>query len=262
VVRRVAELDRAVRAGQWGRVPVQPLNRVQGRTLGLVGFGHAAREVARKLGGFEMRVLAHDPFVAAEAMAAHRVVASGLHDLLAESDYVSLHCPLTPATRHLIGERELRLMKPTAVLLNTARGPVVDESALAAALREGWARGGGTGRPGAGAPARRPPVPGNEQRRPDAARRGLRLRRGGNPLAGLVETVLTLARGHPPRSWVNRPAAARGIRESHGLGISPAPGNRPRPPAGGRHRTRIRRRQASDYASSGEFKVPRSHRPA
>jgi D-3-phosphoglycerate dehydrogenase len=120
VIRRVAEFDRAVRRGKWGQVPLLPLNRVQGRTLGLVGFGHAAREVARKLSGFDMRVLVHDPYVAPEKFAALGVTSRDIPEVLAESDYISLHCALTPDTRHLIG-KELRMMKPTAVLLNTSR---------------------------------------------------------------------------------------------------------------------------------------------
>jgi D-3-phosphoglycerate dehydrogenase len=138
VTRRVAALDRAVRLGRWGQVPAQPLNGVRGRTLGLVGFGHVAREVVRKLSGFQMKVLAHDPYVSPETMAAHGAQAADLAELLAAADYVSLHCPLTPETRHSIGEPELRRMKPTAILLNTARGAVIDEAALVRALREDW----------------------------------------------------------------------------------------------------------------------------
>jgi D-3-phosphoglycerate dehydrogenase len=138
VTRRVAALDWSVRLGQWRHVPLQPLNSVQGQTLGLVGFGHVSRDVVRKLSGFAMRLLVHDPYVSAETLAAQGARAVGLRDLLAESDYVSLHCPLTPETRHLIGGQELRLMRPTAVLLNTSRGPVIDEAALVRALREGW----------------------------------------------------------------------------------------------------------------------------
>ncbi len=207
VVRRVAELDRAVRAGGWGRVPVQPLNRVQGRTLGLVGFGHAARQVARKLRGFEMRVLAHDPFVSPGAMAALGAAPSGLGELLAESDYVSLHCPLTPATRHLIGERELRLMKPTAVLLNTARGPVVDEPALVRALREGWIAAAGLDVLEQEPPAADHPLLGlsNVVLTPHVA--GYAFEGIAARWRASVEAVLALARGEPPPSWVNRPAA-------------------------------------------------------
>src|SRR5262249_12148516 len=130
VVRRVALHDRTVRAGRWGQVPGRPLNSVQGRTLGLVGFGHIAREVHRKLSGFDMRVLVHDPYVDAETVTALGAAPATLPELLADADYVSLHCPLTTETKHLIGIRELRLMKLTAILLNTTRGPVVDEAAL------------------------------------------------------------------------------------------------------------------------------------
>jgi len=143
VVRRVAELDRAVRLGRWPQTTAQPLGGVQGRTLGLIGFGHVAREVARKLSGFALKVFAHDPFVPAETMASHGVTPAEIGKLLAESDFVSLHCALTAATRHLIGEQELRQMKPTAILLNTSRGPVIDEAALAWALAERWIAGAG-----------------------------------------------------------------------------------------------------------------------
>src|SRR3990170_3682385 len=107
---------------------------VHGQTLGIVGFGSIGRAVARKARAFDMRLLAHDPYGdpnAAEELGATLVP---LPELLAESDYVSLHTPLTPETRHLIGATELATMKPTAVLINTARGPVVDEAALVEAL--------------------------------------------------------------------------------------------------------------------------------
>lgn len=144
VVRRVAELDRLVRSGRWGKGDVQPLGGVQGRTLGLVGFGHAARAVARKLRGFEMSVLAYDPLVAADSAAAHGVSLVALDGLLSQADFVSLHCPLTPATRHLIGAPQLRRMKPTAILLNTARGrsstrrPWCKLSATAGSRQPAW----------------------------------------------------------------------------------------------------------------------------
>jgi D-3-phosphoglycerate dehydrogenase len=208
VTRRVAELDRAIRLGRWGQGPAQPLNGVQGQTLGLVGFGHAAREVARKLRGFEMRVLAHDPYVDAETLAAHGVQPADLRLLLSESDYVSLHCPLTAQTRHLIGERELRQMKPTAVLLNTSRGPVIDEAALVRALREGWIAAAGLD-----VLENEPPAPDNPLLGLDNV--VLTSHVAGNSFNGLelrwrlsVETVLALARRQPPRSWVNRPTSA------------------------------------------------------
>ena len=136
--RRIAELDRGIRAGRWDQATAIPLNSVQGRTLGLVGFGHVARAVTRKLSGFEMNVLVHDPLVNAETIAKHGAKAVDLDLLLAEADYISLHCPLTEQTRHLLGEKQLRSMKQTVILMNTSRGPVIDERFLVRALTEGW----------------------------------------------------------------------------------------------------------------------------
>ena len=92
----------------------------------------------RKLSGYEMTVLANDPYVSAEVMAEHGVQQASLDHVLSASDFVSLHCPLLEETHHLISERELRLMKPQAILINTSRGPVVDEAALIRALSERW----------------------------------------------------------------------------------------------------------------------------
>jgi len=142
-LRRIVPLDRATRAGQWQSARPWPNVHLYGQTLGLVGFGHAARLVARHLSGFDTTTLVHDPYVPADVIAQAGARPSSLHDLLAESDFVSLHCPLTSETRHLIGERELRRMKSTAILVNTSRGPVVDEPALIRALSEGWIAGAG-----------------------------------------------------------------------------------------------------------------------
>jgi len=138
VVRQIALQDRNVRAGIWDRYAGFPGWHLRGQTLGLIGFGHIARLVTRKLSGFEMKVLAHDPFVSAELMADHGVQAASMEQVLSGSDFVSLHCPLLDQTHKLIGERELRLMTPQAILINTSRGPVVDEAALFRALTEGW----------------------------------------------------------------------------------------------------------------------------
>lgn len=126
-VRRIPHYDRDVRAGQW-ELPNGMNWHISGRTLGLVGYGRIARNVERMVSGFGMRVIHYDPFVA-DSM--------DLDQLLAESDFVSLHCPLTDETRGIIDARRLRLMKKTAILVNTSRGPVVDEAALIEALREG-----------------------------------------------------------------------------------------------------------------------------
>ncbi len=138
VTRHLITYDRAVRAGQWDPVRHNPDWHLHGRTLGLVAFGLIGRLVAKKLRGFDLNLLAYDPYVSADMMARESVRSVGLDELLSTSDFVFLHCPLTKDTYHLIGERELRLMKPTAILINTARGPVVDEPALVRALTEGW----------------------------------------------------------------------------------------------------------------------------
>jgi glyoxylate reductase len=137
--RRIAEADRFTRAGRFvGWAPMLLLGGdITGRTLGRVGAGRIGAAVARKSAGFRMRVLYADPNVneALEREVGARRVP--LDHLLAESDFVSLHVPLTPETQHLIGADQLRRMKPTAVLINTSRGPVVDEAALVEALRAG-----------------------------------------------------------------------------------------------------------------------------
>jgi glyoxylate reductase len=123
-----------LRAGNWtGFGLLDRLGRdVHGATLGLVGYGRIARAVARRAAGFDMRVLHHTRHPTGEPG-----FVADLDELLGEADIASLHVPLTPETRHMIDDRRLKLMKPTAVLVNTARGPVVDEEALAAALEEG-----------------------------------------------------------------------------------------------------------------------------
>lgn len=132
--RRLSEAEADLRAGGWRGWEIgRYLGRdVHGATLGLVGYGRIGRAVARRAAGFSMEVLHHTRSPTGEPG-----WVGDLHELLAASDVVSLHVPLTPATHHLIGPAELAAMKPTAVLVNTARGPVVDEAALAAALEEG-----------------------------------------------------------------------------------------------------------------------------
>lgn len=142
VARRAGEGERLVRQQQWtGWQPLQLLGReVSGKTLGLVGFGRIAQAVARRAyAGFGMKILVHSrSAVDAELLQpfAARQCAS-LHELLAASDFVSLHCPSTPETRHLINAEALKLMGPDSALINTARGNVVDEAALAVALKSG-----------------------------------------------------------------------------------------------------------------------------
>jgi D-3-phosphoglycerate dehydrogenase len=130
-----------VRAGKWDGVPGGAPSRLVGQTLGIIGLGNIGRAVARKAGCLGLQLLAYDPYVSQEAARELGVCLVELADLLRRSDYVSLHCPLNEETRHLIGAEELALMKPTAYLINMARGPIVDQRALYQALSGGTIRG-------------------------------------------------------------------------------------------------------------------------
>src|SRR5205823_7486374 len=144
--RRVVAADRFARSGQWTRWQWDLLwgNDIYGKTLGIIGFGRIGRAVARRALGFNMRVLYHDALRADAAVERElSATATDLETLLREADFVTLHTNLTPETRHLIGERTLRLMRKSAIVVNAARGPIVDEAALAQALREGWIAGAG-----------------------------------------------------------------------------------------------------------------------
>ena len=143
VMRHVVIQDRAVRRGVWDRDLALPTAIFEGKTLGLVGFGRIPRAVARKLSGFEPQVLAYDPYVDAAQAAELGVELVDLEALMAGADFVSVHVPLSAETHHLIGARQLQLMKKDAIFVNTARGPVVDEKALLQALRENWFAGAG-----------------------------------------------------------------------------------------------------------------------
>jgi lactate dehydrogenase-like 2-hydroxyacid dehydrogenase len=145
VARRIVEADAYLRAGtfkSWG--PMLFLGGdITGRTLGVIGAGRIGTAMALRSVGFGMNVLYHD--TAQNKELEHKVAARrvGLEELLRESDFVSVHLDLNDTTRHLIGKPQLRLMKKTACLVNTARGPIIDEAALVHALREGWIAGAG-----------------------------------------------------------------------------------------------------------------------
>jgi len=131
--RKIPFYDRLVRSGRWEVPPGKPIYRLAGRTLGLVGFGNIARQVAVRAAAFGMRVLYADPFVK-EGQFDAPAKKTELDSLLSESDFVSLHPPLTPHTRKMMNDRAFSRMKPSAFLINCARGPVVDTDALVRAL--------------------------------------------------------------------------------------------------------------------------------
>jgi D-3-phosphoglycerate dehydrogenase len=136
-------LHNNLRAGRWDHSLLKPMPSVYDQTLGLVGFGRIGRAVAKKGQAFGMNFVVADPFVDAATVeqAGGRLV--DLDELLAEADFVSIHVPLMAETRHLLGETQFRKMKPSAFIINTSRGPVIDEAALVKALREGWIAGAG-----------------------------------------------------------------------------------------------------------------------
>ena len=131
--RKVAAYDRIARGGRWELPPGKPMFRLSGQTLGLIGFGNIARQVAVRAAAFGMRIVFADPFVQ-EGQFDVPGKKMALHDLLGESDFVSLHPPLTPDTRKMINDNALSHMKASAFLINCSRGPIVDTDALVRAL--------------------------------------------------------------------------------------------------------------------------------
>ena len=143
VVRQIRERDTLVRQGVWDPTRVRPPRHLRGATLGIVGFGRIGQMVAAKLAGFGMNILVYHAHASRKVAEAAGVELVGLEELLTRSDFVTLHCPLTEETKHLLSEREFRMMQPGAILVNTSRGAVVDEEALVRALTEGWIGGAG-----------------------------------------------------------------------------------------------------------------------
>lgn len=144
LLKRVPEKDRTVRRGRWRGDLLDLGHATSGVVLGSVGLGNIGLEFMRMAAGFHFRrLIAYDPFVATNRAAAAGVELVDLDTLLRECDVVAVNCPLNEHTRHLLGERELALMKPTAYLVNTARGPIVDQAALTRALGEGRLAGAG-----------------------------------------------------------------------------------------------------------------------
>jgi len=135
-VRKISRKDRLVRKGQWNLTGIQNVFRITGKTFGFVGYGMIARCLHRKLAGFNLgRVLVADPFVTEDQARKAGVELVELDTLCAQADYISIHAPLLPSTKGLIGAAQLELMKKTAIIINTSRGPLIDEAALTDALQ-------------------------------------------------------------------------------------------------------------------------------
>jgi D-3-phosphoglycerate dehydrogenase len=137
LARKVTLANKLVQSGRWEVPPIVPLRRLEGQVLGLVGFGNIPRTLAPKAKAFGLKVLTYDPYVVAEALVATGVESVSFDELLARSDFISVHAPLQPATRGLMNAKTFAKMKKGAFLINTARGPLVDEPALIAALDSG-----------------------------------------------------------------------------------------------------------------------------
>ena len=140
VARRVPAIDRKCREMNWGKITTRDVSHA---TLGLFGLGAIGRNVAKRAQGFDMKVMAYDPYWPEDFAREHDIQRADPETIFREADFISLHLPLTPETEGYVGERELAMMKPGAVLINTARGGLVDEKALLAALKEGRIYGAG-----------------------------------------------------------------------------------------------------------------------
>ena len=137
LARKVTLANKLVQSGRWEVPPLVPLRRLEGQVLGLIGFGNIPRMLAPKAKAFGLKVLAYDPYVAKETLNAAGVEGVSFDNLLARADFISVHAPLLPATRGLMNAAAFAKMKNGACLINTARGPLVDEAALVTALDSG-----------------------------------------------------------------------------------------------------------------------------
>ena len=138
LVRKLQTYDKATRAGVWRWQAAQPIHRMRGSIMGFLAFGKIARAIAVRAKPFGVQMIAFDPYLAQEDFAPYGVTPVAFDEIIARADYLMIQMPLTPKTRGIVGEAELKKMKPLAVLINTSRGPLVDNAALYRALKEGW----------------------------------------------------------------------------------------------------------------------------
>jgi len=132
-----------VRRGEWDVGAKDPVHRLKGATLGFLGFGNIARTLARKVHGLQLKLIAFDPYIGLDTAGQRNVELVDFDTLLARSDFISVHAPLTDQTSHILNEDAFKKMKPTAIVVNTSRGGLIDQAALASALREGWINSAG-----------------------------------------------------------------------------------------------------------------------
>jgi D-3-phosphoglycerate dehydrogenase / 2-oxoglutarate reductase len=204
--RRIPQYLDLVRAGQWNSVGAGTIRRLSEQTLGIAGFGRIGRAAAGKGRGLGLRVLVCDPYQSGEDIRAAGCEPASWDTLLAESDFISLHVPLTPDSDRLINAAALRAMKPTAVLINTARGGLVDEAALAAAIRAGEIAGAALDVLAAEPPAAGSPLLADPRVliTPHGAWYSAEAQR--DVVVRACEDVRRVLTGRPPRSPANKPA--------------------------------------------------------
>lgn len=141
--RKVVQLNNAVKSGTWDYKVGVPIFRLRGRVLGLIGFGRIPQTLAKKAQAFGLKVIAYDPYLPPEVAKKFDVELMDLNDVCAKADFISVHSPLTDATRGMISDEQFDVMKKEAFIINTARGPVIDEKAMIRALKEGKIAGAG-----------------------------------------------------------------------------------------------------------------------
>jgi len=140
LVRKTVFFNERIKSGEWDFRAGRPIHRIKGKTMGLVGCGRIGLEVAKRALALGLRVIVFDPLI---KKSPEGIVLMDLDAVLKESDFISIHCPLNESTRHLIGEREFKKMEKKPILINTSRGPIIDEKALIDALKEGLLSGAG-----------------------------------------------------------------------------------------------------------------------
>jgi D-3-phosphoglycerate dehydrogenase len=140
LIRKTAFFERRVKSGQWDFHSGIPIYRTKGKILGLIGCGKIGLEVAKKISGFGVKVIAFDPYL---QKVKGQVELTDFDTVLKTSDFISVHCPLNESTRHLIGQKEFQKMGKRPIIINTSRGPIIDETALIEALKEGGVSGAG-----------------------------------------------------------------------------------------------------------------------
>jgi len=137
-IRQTARQDRMVRKGIWSATDALPLGTITGEDLGIIGFGRIGKAIVKKMSGFDMTVRIYDPYIDKETIQKNKCLKVTLEELLKKSKYVMVACPLLKETKGLIGEKELRMMREDAVIVNVARAGIVDETALRKALKQKW----------------------------------------------------------------------------------------------------------------------------